>query len=144
MPYIHFTEDQRLRASSVDLVEFLQRQGERLIRSGPEYRMTSDHSITVRGNQWYDHAAERGGGPISFVQNFYNLSYPESVTRLLDGDRLSGVEQRTVYASASEKKTQPKKEFVLPPANQNMRRVYAYLLKRRFLNRDVVNAFAQA
>ena len=36
MPYIYFTEEQKLRASSVDLVEFLRRQGEKLIRSGPE------------------------------------------------------------------------------------------------------------
>lgn len=35
MPYIHFTEEQKLRAASVDLVEFLHRQGEKLIRSGP-------------------------------------------------------------------------------------------------------------
>ena len=34
MPYIHFTEDQKLRANSVDLVEFLRRQGEKLISSG--------------------------------------------------------------------------------------------------------------
>lgn len=36
MPYIHFTEDQKLRANSVDLVEFLRRQGEKLISSGQD------------------------------------------------------------------------------------------------------------
>ena len=36
MPYIHFTDEQKMRAASVDLVEFLRRQGEKLIRSGPE------------------------------------------------------------------------------------------------------------
>lgn len=51
MTYIHFTEEQKYRASCVDLVEFLRRQGEKLIRSGPEYRMASDHSVTVRGNE---------------------------------------------------------------------------------------------
>ena len=70
MPYIHFTEEQKLRASEVDLVEFLRRQGEKLIRSGPEYRLASDHSITVQGNEWYDHAIKEGGGPISFVQQW--------------------------------------------------------------------------
>lgn len=53
MPYIHFTEDQKLRANSVDLVEFLRRQGEKLIPSGRDKRLASDHSITVRGNEWY-------------------------------------------------------------------------------------------
>lgn len=138
MPYIHFTEEQKLRASSVDLAEFLRRQGEKLIRSGPEYRMTSDHSITVRGNEWYDHAAEQGGGPISFVQNFYGLSYPEAVTRLLDG------EQGQAYTPAQRQKEEPKKEFVQPPANQQMRRLYAYLLKKRHIDREVLNAFVRA
>lgn len=98
MPYIHFTEEQKLRANSVDLVEFLRRQGEKLISSGQDKRLTSDHSITVHGNEWYDHAAERGGHAISFVQNFYGLTYPEAVTRLLNG------EQGEVYVPAEKKK----------------------------------------
>lgn len=138
MPYIHFTEEQKLRASSVDLAEFLRRQGEKLIPSGREKRLASDHSITVRGNEWYVHAAEQGGGPISFVQNFYGLSYPEAVTRLLDG------EQGQVYEPAQKQKEEPKKEFVQPPANQEMRRLYAYLLKKRHIDRDVLNAFVRA
>ena len=35
MPYIPFTEEQKLRANSVDLVEFLRRQGEKLIPLRP-------------------------------------------------------------------------------------------------------------
>ena len=138
MPYIHFTEEQMLRACEVDLVEFLRHQGEKLIRSGPEYRLASDHSVTVQGNEWYDHATEQGGGPISFVQQFYNLSYPEAVTCLLGG------EQGTVYASAAKQEEKPKKEFALPSAGREMRRMYAYLLKHRFLDRNVVNAFVRA
>lgn len=138
MPYIHFTEEQKLRASEVDLVEFLRCQGETLIRSGPEFRLASDHSVTVRGSEWYDHAAKQGGNPISFVQQFYNLSYPEAMLRLLGG------EQGTVYAAVSKQREEPKKEFFLPPANRDMRRVFAYFLKRRMLDREVVNTFARA
>ena len=137
MPYIHFTEDQKLRANSVDLVEFLRRQGEKLISSGQDKRLTSDHSITVHGNEWYDHAAERGGHAISFVQNFYGLTYPEAVTRLLNG------EQGEVYVPAEKKEKEPPKEFALPPSNQAMRRVYAYLLQQRHISREVLSAFAQ-
>ena len=138
MPYIHFTEEQMLRACEVDLVEFLRHQGEKLIRSGPEYRLASDHSVTVQGNEWYDHATEQGGGPISFVQQFYNLSYPEAITCLLGG------EQGTVYAPASKQEEKPKKEFALPSAGREMRRMYAYLLKHRLLDRNVVNDFVRA
>ena len=138
MPYIDFTDEQKLRAASVDLVEFLRRQGEKLIRSGPEYRLSSDHSVTVQGNAWFDHATGQGGGPISFVQQFYNLSYPEAVIRLLGG------EQGTTYAAAQKQEEKAKKEFTLPPANRDMHRVYAYLLKHRFLDRDVINTFVRA
>ena len=66
MPYIPFTDEQKRTANSIDLVEFLRCQGEQLIRSGLEMRMKSNHSITVNGNKWYDHAIRKGGGPVDF------------------------------------------------------------------------------
>ena len=69
-PYIHFTEEQKEQAASVDLEEFLRRKGERLITSGRDKRLSSDHSVTIRGNEWFDHAICQGGHAISFVQKF--------------------------------------------------------------------------
>ena len=54
MSYVYFTEEQKERANSIDLVDFLQRQGEKMLPSGRDKRLSSDHSITVRGNSWYD------------------------------------------------------------------------------------------
>ena len=121
----------------MDLEEFLRRRGEKLIPSGREKRLERDHSITVRGREWYDHAAERGGGPISFVQNFYHLPYPEAVTLLLNG------EHGQAYAAAAKKKKEPT-EFVLPPAAPTMRQVFAYLVKTRGISREVLSDFAHA
>ena len=135
--YIHFTDEQKQRAASVDLEEFLRCRGEKLLTSGREKRLARDHSVTIRGNEWYDHAEERGGHAVSFVQRFYHLSYPEAVTMLLGG------ELGTVYPSAEERAEEPPKPFVLPPANSNMRRVYAYLVKHRNIDRSVVAHFAR-
>ena len=135
--YIHFTDEQKQRAASVDLEEFLRCRGEKLLTSGREKRLARDHSVTIRGNEWYDHAEERGGHAVSFVQRFYHLSYPEAVTMLLGG------ELGTVYPSAEERVDEPPKPFVLPPANSNMRRVYAYLVKHRNIDRSVVAHFAR-
>lgn len=63
--YIFFTEEQKQRANSVDVVDFLQRQGEKLLPSGKDKRLASDHSITVRGNRWYDHATDEGSYSIT-------------------------------------------------------------------------------
>ena len=58
--FVYFTEEQKQRANAVDLEDFLSRQGEKLLRSGREQRLASDHSIPVRGNRWYDHATDKG------------------------------------------------------------------------------------
>ncbi|HCR82802.1 MAG TPA: hypothetical protein DIW07_05205 [Lachnospiraceae bacterium] len=136
--YVHFSDDQKYRANNVDLVDFLQRRGEKLIPSGRDKRLASDRSITVRGNEWYDHSAESGGYAIDFVRQFYGLSFPEAVTMLLGG------EQGEVYRSASQKKQEPKHPFALPNPHSDMRRVYAYLVKTRLIDREVVNYFAKA
>ena len=123
MPYIPFTDEQKLRANNVNLVEFLRRQGEKLIPSGRDKRLASDHSITVRGNEWYDHESKEGGHAISFVQTYYGLTYQEAVKRLLDGEGVA-------YPQAKPPEPEERKEFSLPPASPTKRRLYAYLLQQ--------------
>lgn len=138
MGYVYFTDEQKARANAVDLEDFLHRQGEKLLRSGREKRLASDHSITVRSNQWYDHACEKGGCTIDFVKMFYGKSFPDAVTMLLDG------EQGQAYRESEPKKPEPPKPFVLPEAHSDMRRVYAYLTRTRCIDRSVVSFFARA
>ena len=137
-PYVHFTEEQKLRAGEVDLEEFLRLRGERLLPSGRDKRLESDHSVTVRGSTWYDHAAERGGGPVSFLQRFYRMSYPDAMLALLGGNAGKS------YPAAPERKLEEPKAFALPDANSDMRRVYAYLIKQRRIDKDVVSHFVKA
>ena len=121
-PYIRFTEEQKRRANGVDLEEFLRLRGERLLKSGPERRLASDHSVTIRGSRWYNHAQEKGVGPVGFVQTFYRLSYPEAVSLLLGGE-----EGQAYPAARPEPEHQQKVSFALPPPAQNNRRGFAYL-----------------
>ncbi len=137
MPYIHFTEAQKLQANAVDLVEFLRFKGEPLIREGSEYRLGSNHSVTVRDNEWYDHAAEKGGGPVTFLKEFYGMNYAEAVLALIDKD----VSELCPQVTAPLEKV--KKPFELPPANKDNRRVFAYLLKHRHLDREVLTTFVR-
>ncbi len=135
MPYIHFTEEQKRQANRVNLVEFLRFKGEPLTRSGRELRMERNHSVTVHGNEWYDHAAEKGGGPVSFLKEFYGMNYQQAVLTLLNED----ISQLCSQVDTPREKKQ--KTFALPPANENNRRVFAYLLKHRHLDRDVLTTF---
>ena len=136
--YIHFTEEQKQRANSVDLVDFLERQGEKLLRSGREKRLASDRSITIRGNRWYDHETREGGLAIDFLQNFYGLSFPDAVTRLLSGEQ-----GEIIYKKADIKEQEERKSFVLPEKHSDMRRVFAYMIKQRCIDRDIISFFAK-
>ena len=136
--FIYFTEAQKERAANVDLESFLRQQGEKLLPSGRDKRLARDHSVTVRGCEWFDHASCQGGRAISFVQRFYDLSYPEAVSLLLDG------QQGQAHPAVIHREGPPRKPFALPEANPNMRRVFAYLVKQRHIDRQVVAHFARA
>ena len=136
--YIHYTDEQKEQANSVDLEEFLRRRGEKLLRAGRESRLARIHHITVRGNEWYDHIARQGGHAVSFVQHYYGMSYQEAMELLL------GNELGATYPAAEPKREEPPKPFALPPPHTDMRRVYAYLMKQRRVSREVVTHFARS
>ncbi len=131
--YIHFTNEQKEQANRVDLEDFLRSKGESLERSGRDKRLKSDHSITVRGNTWYDHSTEKGGYSIDFVKMFYGLDFPQAVNELLGGTN-------SAYRSY-EKPIEPPKIFALPPKNTSNNKVFAYMTQHRCIESSVLNFF---
>lgn len=136
--YISLTDEQKRRANAVDLEDFLLRRGERLIPFGHDKRLASDHSVTIRGSEWYDHEIRQGGRAIDFMRMYDGCSFQEAVTKLLNG------EQGQAFRPAKERKSEPPKPFALPPVHHSMRRVYAYLMKQRHIDRDIITHFARA
>ena len=132
--YIHFTEQQKAQARQTDIAELLRSQGETLKRSGSESEwMDGGQKVTIRGNLWYHQYEQVGGDAVDFVRRFYNKSYPEAMEFLLG--RSGGV------LTVSPPVQKEEKPFVLPPKNDNMRRVFAYLLNGRGIDREVLYAF---
>ena len=132
--FIYFTPEEKARAQNTDLVSLLRAQGERPVRSGREFRPPNDPSITVRGNKWFDHSARVGGYAVSFVQRYYRLPYQEAVLLLL------GRKNNKSYEQAKPAKEAPK-PFALPEPYGTMRRMYAYLMRQRHIDREVISAF---
>ena len=144
MPYIPFTEEQKIMANSVDLEQFLRLRGEKLERVGRESKLiyfdgSGRHdSITIRGSTWFDHKNQTGGGAIKFMQEFYGLDFQTAVQELLGYSVSPNKRKDENFHIAKEKK-----EFILPPKNKTMHRVYAYLIKQRFIAADVITHFAK-
>lgn len=135
MPYYPFTKEERERARTTNLAEFLCQQGETIRRSGSENMwLSGGQKVTLRGNLWFHQYEQVGGDAIDFCGKFYGLGYPESVMMLLGMD---------VGCSPVPREEDSPKPFALPPANENMRRVYAYLLRQRGIHKPVLDAFVQ-
>ena len=132
--YIPFTEQQREQARRTDLAAFLRQCGEEVRKSGTE-NMWLDHGqkVTIRGNLWFHQYEQVGGDAIDFACRFYGMDYPEAVQLMLS----MGV--GTVREAVE---PFPQKSLELPPKHENMRRVYGYLIRRRGIDNDVLDAFA--
>ena len=145
MPYIPFTDEEKQLANSVDLAEYLHMRGEMLERAGREYKLIysddsgSHDSITIRGSKWFDHKNQTGGGAIKFMQYHYGMDFPTAVQELL-GQRVTSLSS---VPMKSTKQSEKQKDFRLPEANNNMHRVFAYLIKQRFIAPEVITHFAK-
>ena len=160
-----YTQEQIDKANQTNLEEFLQQKGERLKKTGSESVLiykdsTGEHdSISVRRNRWYDHKNMRGGYPLKFMQEFYGMNFRTAMKELLYGEepelgRKKNAEQEQNMAKEKEENAvkndmnpfenkMEKSEFILPEKDSNMKRVFAYLLKTRFLDKDVVKSFVE-
>ena len=133
--YIHFTAEQRKLLGRQTWSHSCKVKGNN--SNAPARNMcgvTARKKVTVRGNLWFHQYERIGGDAVDFVRSFYNMDFPQAVNFLL-GNNGGALPQ------AEPVKREPPKPFTLPPKNDNMRRVYAYLLNRRGIDREVLSAF---
>lgn len=144
MPYINFSDDDLYRANTANLVSYLESRGERIKRVGSTYQYIytdgsgTHDSVTISGGKWYDHKNQRGGYAVKFLQEFLGFSFQESVLALLGGHSSA----QTISTPKEAPKPLNKKTFELSEANRDMRRVFAYLAKQRFISPDIISQFA--
>lgn len=131
----HYTETQISAANQTDLAAFLLSRGETLKRSGKQH-LWEKHQVWICGHEWYTHYESKGGYAISFVMRYFGLTFQEAIEELLGGTVSGSIPVQT--------KVKEPKELVLPTPNPTMNYVYAYLMQKRFIARDVITHFARA
>ncbi len=143
MPYINFSEDDLYRANNADLVSYLGGCGGHVKKVGSTYQYVytdgsgTHDSVTIHGGKWYDHKNQRGGYAVKFLQEFLNFSFQDAVVELLGGH--CSAQTVSSPGAAPESVVKP---FELPEPNSNMRRVFAYLTKQRFIDPQIISHFA--
>ena len=135
--YTYFSANQKQQARATDIADFLRNKGESVRREGKSYAWINDgEKISIKGNLWYDHYTREGGDAIDFARRFFNCeSYPEAVSMLI-GENIA-----TIKTEQTATKSIPK-QFSIPSAHSDMRRVFAYFMLQRGIDRDVIHEFA--
>lgn len=155
--FIYFTDEQKERANAVAIADILQREHEEMERAGNEWRWKRHRSVTFRGNSWYRHSEQIGSHAIAFMQEFFGMNYPEAVTYLLNGEKGEIVHGNTTSdgkkgeklavgkrsETVQEQVNADRKPLVPPEKSNTMKRVYAYLIQKRHINREIISFFAR-
>ena len=136
--YRKYSDQQIALANSINLVDYLRANGETLIKSGREFRWQRYTSVTIRDNKWFKHKTQEGGYPLKFLEEFYGYKYPDAMELLLSYANDTGSQIKEEHQENKEVKP-----FKLPPNNPDMKKAYAYLLKTRYINKEVVDFFVQ-
>ena len=136
MGYVKFTEEERNRARETNLADFLTEHGETVKKSGSEFVwLDGEQKVTLRGNLFFHQYEQKGGDAIDFVRKFYGKNYVEAVQMLLGSNAdIQPIAKKEHYEH------QPK-DLKMPPKNDSMKRVFAYLLMTRGIDKSVLQEF---
>ena len=142
---IPITKKQRYLAGRTDLVALLRSRGQTLKKLGSEWEWKFlDERVTIRGHLWFDQYTQKGGDAVDFFRYFYGESEEQTAAMLLN---CSVADLEKLPACSPPMSSRPKleepKQLEIPPANKDMRRVFAYLCQTRGIAPEVVSAFAR-
>jgi hypothetical protein len=136
-----FTTKQIDEANDRDIIQLAKSFGLELKRKGVTYKSPGYGGLYLhpKKNCFYCFSAEEigaGGGPIQFVMFIRQCTFVEAMYFLLgDGNKIEAIKERTVE--------EEKKIFALPEKSKNYSCLYAYLIKRRKIAREVIDLFVK-
>lgn len=141
---IRYTNEERMRALEVSLSSLAASFGYTPIRQGKNFILKEMDSLVIYNdrswNRWSGKGNITGGSQIDFMLEFGGVgAVPEAIQHLLSfkGERIQ--ENIAVTSKSDEKRV--KRDFTLPPKNDNYKRLFAYLIKTRGLSQEVVQDF---
>jgi len=132
-----YSREQIEKARNADLVTYLYQNGYRLIKSARnEYRLEEHDSLVISNNKWHWFSQVICCNTYDFFIKYEVNSFTEAVVELLGiSGREDRIENIKTYVPKKEKTVT---ELKLPEKNKNYRRVFAYLIKTRCLDKDIV------
>ena len=139
-----FTEEEITKANNVSLIDYVQSSGLKVEKAGDNYyhvRGFGGLYIDTSRNKWNCFSQNKGGGPIQLIMFLENKTWVEAVKQLLGKNYIHYNYQKEV--KNDRRITEKKGEIVLPEKNSTYKHVFAYLIKTRGIDKDIVNSLVK-
>ena len=141
MEYSRYSEEQIKEAADISIYEYVKAHGYNSEKAGREIHIKGYGGLYVNPveNSFFNHSEGKGGhGCISFLQYMEGMSFKQAMEALV-GDGAMKYEKREWTQIKKDKPT----EFVAPKKAENYKNLYAYLMKERMLDKDIINDFVK-
>ena len=115
------------RARKASLEEYLKNKGEILKKEGRQYRVKSHPGLVVFKNMWYSHTLLKGGNSLDYLVELEGMEFRKAVVIL----------SQNFVSLCNDPFIKPDR-VVIPPRNENNRRVLAYLVKARGISAKLI------
>jgi hypothetical protein len=133
-----FTDQQIEQANNVNIIAYARSRGHELKRiSNQSYKLPGYGGLFVNGDgsKWNWFSQNKGGGAIQFVMEMEGKSWVDAVKELL------GISHDEMPVVLRPRDIETKDKMVLPDKNDTYKHLFAYLIKSREIDQDVVTKF---
>ena len=137
-----FTEEQIHQANHVNIIAYAMSRGYDVKRISPRsYKIPGYGGLYINadGEKWNCFSRATGGGSVQFVMEMDQLSWVDAIKELIG---LS--EDELPFVEPPPKDFEVKGDLVLPEKNQTFKHIFAYLIKTRKIDKDVVSEFVKS
>lgn len=136
-----YSEEQIKEASNISIFDYIRSQGYDYKQIGNEVHIKGYGGlyVNVAKNSFYNHSECKGGrGCIAFVEYMEDKSFKQAMETLVGEGNIKFEKKEW----KPEIKTKPT-EFIPPEKAATYKNLYAYLIKERMLDKDIINDFVK-
>jgi len=145
-----YTDETLEQVTSINIIDYAINTGHDVSRQNSQFRLKEYGGLLINGegnkwNRFSDDSKEAGGGIIQFVMYMEQLAFRDAVNKLM--------EYKNIYQEPSQDALQLIKaardaesaiqSFILPPRAENYKRMYAYLIKTRKIDKAIVDYYVR-
>lgn len=140
---IFFTDSDIEMAESISILDVAQRLGLHLVKQGSVYSTKEHDSLKIFpiSNTYYRFSTGESGNTINFVRSFSNLDFIDAMKFLIGEIEKNKISKNFGQLDQKEKNIEEKEKFYLPKLNNNIKRIYSYLINTRKISKEVISEF---